>query len=110
MKKNDAKAETSKQSALSGERPSAALPTPALSRLLSRIVTRLTVLAMIALASHLPFWTVWPNLVAIASCACVIVAFAAREAAFRAELNHWDEALVYALVSRGAAMLAGSGA
>ena len=73
---------------------------------MARFGVRLLVLAAFALASSQPFWAVLTTLLVVAAGLSAILAASRGEPVFGSVLTHWDEAAVYALLSRGLAMLA----
>lgn len=76
----------------------------------SRFGLRMAVLAGFALVSSKPFWPVLAALLMVAAGLSAILASLRRERVWGPSLTHWDEAAVYAVLSRGAAMVAAAGA
>lgn len=77
----------------------------------SRFALRMAVLAGFALASSKPFWPVLASLLMVAAALSAILASLRREPVFdRSVLTHWDEAALYAVLGKGAAMLSTTGA
>lgn len=73
---------------------------------IGRFGLRLVIFAGFALVSQRPFWAVMATLLVLAALLSALVAGFRGERVFGPALTHWDEAAWYALLSRGAAILA----
>lgn len=89
----------------STERSPAAGERSGLLPVAARLGWRTLILTAFALAGGRPFWPTLTTLLALAAALCGLIARVRRERPISAALTHWDEAALYALLSRGAAML-----
>lgn len=74
-----------------------------------RLGLRVAILAGFASASSQPFWAVLATLFIVAAGLSAVVCAIHREPVFGPDLTHWDEAAIYALLSRGSVLLFASG-
>lgn len=75
-------------------------------KVVTRALWRLAILSAFALAGARPFWPTLTTLLVLAAGLCIIIAATQRERPLGTVLSHWDEAALYALLSR-AILLAG---
>ncbi len=71
----------------------------------TRLCLRLAILAGFAAASSQPFWAVLATLLIVAAGLSVVIAVTRRELVLSSVLTHWDEAAIYALLSRALVVL-----
>lgn len=75
------------------------------SHVLRRFALRGAILVTFATASPQPFWSVLTTLFVLAAAVSVTIALARGEPMLGPVLTHWDEAALYAALSRGALLL-----
>ena len=73
---------------------------PETQRVAARVLWRLAILSGFALAGARPFWPTLSTLLVLSSALCLLIAATHRERPLGAVLSHWDEAALYALLSR----------